>query len=419
MRLPRISTDGGQVNMLRCLFARRRAHLSGAWAALALLLSLPADAGTFAEVLAHAWASQQPASQARQQQRQAQLDAAQTWFPEPPALTVSHRNDRQDRNQGLQEWEVELSTPLWLWGQRERASELAQRELAQSAQDVTLARWQLAGALREAWWEARLAAQDANAAQRRRDSARQQEADVALRVQAGELARLALNQASSARMQAEADWLRARSQQHHSLAQYLGLSRGAALPDRAETPADPASAPDPHPLLASLSARLASARARVLQADHDPRNAPELALTITRERSHRTEPYQTLGKVALKIPFGDRVRNAPRISQAHADWLAVQTELEAARQQQVLSVQAAHEALLLSQQVARQLDEAWQLARQRQGWVEQAVQAGQLGLPEQMRAHAESDQARAQAERGQDELGRAISRYHQSLGVLP
>ena len=82
-------------------------------------------------------------------------------------------------------------------------------------------RWQLAGALREAWWEARLAAQDANAAQRRRDSARQQEADVALRVQAGELARLALNQASSARMQAEADWLRARSQQHHSLAQYL------------------------------------------------------------------------------------------------------------------------------------------------------------------------------------------------------
>ena len=92
------------------------------------------------------------------------------------------------------------------------------------------------------------------------------------------------------------------------------------MPDGAETPADPASAPDPHPLLASLSARLASARARVLQADHDPRNAPELALTITRERSHRTEPYQTLGKVALKIPFGDRVRNAPRISQAHADW---------------------------------------------------------------------------------------------------
>ena len=381
-------------------------------------LAAPAQAASLAEAFDRAWAARQAVSEARQQLRDSQREASDAWLPGPPALTLSQRSDRLDRNAGLREWEVELSAPLWLWGQRELARRLAEREHDAEQHARALARWQLAGALREAWWEAQLAELDAAAAQQRLHTQRALEADAMRRVNAGQEAPLAHNQAAGARAQAETDWLRAQAQARRALNQFTAAARGAALPQQAE-PAHPSALPDAHPLLASLDARVRAAQARLAQANGDSRDAPELALTLTRERGARSEPYQNLAKLSLKIPFGGQARNGPRMAQANVELSEALAELHAGREQLAQDIDSARLARELGQQQARAQAEALQLAEQRLGWIQRAVRAGQLSAPEQWRAQSELHEARSQAQRAQLEAGRAHSRYLQAIGALP
>ena len=90
---------------------------------MVLGFSAPLSAATFKDVLEHAWSNQ--AQTARSEQYDAQLSASQAWVPEPPTLTISYRGDQIDTNNGLREWEAEISQPIWLWGQRDRAQSVA------------------------------------------------------------------------------------------------------------------------------------------------------------------------------------------------------------------------------------------------------------------------------------------------------
>ena len=146
-------------------------------AVVALGFSSPLSATTLKEVLENAWSNQVQA--ARAEQYDAQLSASQSWIPEPPTLSVSGRSDQIDANSGLREWEAEISQPIWLWGQRDRAQAVAQSEREAGIRRFAHERWQLAGELREAWWEVRLAEAEQKEAQRRLDETKQLEADVA------------------------------------------------------------------------------------------------------------------------------------------------------------------------------------------------------------------------------------------------
>jgi cobalt-zinc-cadmium efflux system outer membrane protein len=155
------------------------------------------------------------------------------------------------------------------------------------------------------------------------------------------------------------------------------------------------------------------------QANGDSRDAPELALTLTRERGARSEPYQNLAKLSLKIPFGGQARNGPRMAQANVELSEALAELHAGREQLAQDIDSARLAHELGQQQARAQAEALQLAEQRLGWIQRAVRAGQLSAPEQWRAQSELHEARSQAQRAQLEAGRAHSRYLQAIGALP
>ena len=91
--------------------------------ALASLFLLPnLQAATLREALDQAWSVQAPAQNAQNERYNAELQASQAWTPEPPSIGLSHTTDQLNANAGRREWEVELSTPVWLYGQRERAA---------------------------------------------------------------------------------------------------------------------------------------------------------------------------------------------------------------------------------------------------------------------------------------------------------
>lgn len=387
-------------------------------AALWLGLSAPLPAATLKDALDHAWIANAPAQSARAAQFDAQQAAAGAWLPEPPTLTMSGRGDQVDRNNGWREWEAEVGMPLWLSGQRERAGAVAQGEHQAGMQALVQQRWQLAGELRETWWEVRLAQAELEAAEIKVAQAGRTEADVTRRLKAGDLAPLDLNLARSSVAQAKSERLRMQAALARAQGQFQALSRGAPLPDQDESLAA-AFEQDRHPLLMSLAAKAAAAQARLGQASGDTRNNSELALTLTRERTNSGEPYQNLAKIAIKIPFGSKSRNQPRITAANTDLIEVQIALDSAQRRLAADVVASRAELDQTREAATLQQERLQLAEQSFSWVEKSFQAGQLDLPTLIRTETELADARLQAARARIEAARAVSRYNQTVGVLP
>jgi cobalt-zinc-cadmium efflux system outer membrane protein len=387
-------------------------------AAVVLGFSAPLPAATFRDVLDHAWSNQAQAARARQYA--AQFSASQAWVPDPPTLTISNRSDQIDTNNGLREWEAEITQPIWLWGQRERAQAVAKSEREAGTQRFAEGRWQLAGELRETWWEVRLAEAERNEAERKLKEAAQLEADVLRRVKAGDLAPLDLNQVRSSVAIAKTEVLRTQTAVARTLAQYQALSKGAPLPDLPEALASWKTGTfSDHPALASLAAATAAAQAKFRQVSGDTRNAPEIGVTLTRERSNFNEPYQTLAKVALKIPFGSESRNQPRIAAANADWIEAQLLTEQTRRKLDATITANQLELEQSQGTMSLLQERLQLVEQSALWVDKAFHAGQLDLPARLKAESDLTTARLAYSRAKLEAARAISRYNQAVGVLP
>ncbi len=387
-------------------------------AVVAWSFSAPLSAATLKEVFEQAWSNQ--AQAARAEQYNAQLSASQSWIPEPPTLSVSGRSDQIDANNGLREWEAEISQPIWLPGQRDRAQAVAQSEREAGIQRFAHERWQLAGELREAWWEARLAEMEQNEAERRLEEAMQLEADVNRRVKSGDLAPLDLNQIRSGRMAAKSDVLRTQAAVTRATRQFHALSKGAPLPDQPETPfASDADSISRHPALTRLKAAAGSAQAKLLQASGDTRSTPEIGLTVTRERGNSAEPYQNLAKVTLKIPFGSEARNQPRITAANVELVEARLDAEQAQRTLDAAIATRHLELDQSQSMIALAQERVQLAEQSDAWVDQAFRAGQLDLPARLKAESDLASARLSFSRAKLEAERAVSRYNQAIGVLP
>lgn len=381
-------------------------------------LSAPSSAATLKDALDHAWAAYQPAQSARAAQFDAQDAAARAWLPDPPTLTLTGGSDRIDRNDGAREWEAEVGVPLWLWGQRERAGAVAQGEREAAMQGLAQQRWQLAGELREAWWNVRLAQIELDAAELKLKEAGRLEADVARRVKAGDLAPLDQNQARGAVSQAKSERLRAQAALSRAQAQFAALSRGAAVPDQDETLASDIPS-EQHPQWQELAAKVSAAQARLGQAAGDTRNNPELTFTVTRARDSSDEAYQNTASIGITIPFASSSRNQPRITAANAELIEAQLARDAAQRKLAADVAASRAELEQSRENVVLQQERLQLAEQSFAWVEKAFKAGQQDLPALIRAETELADARLQAARARAEAARAVSRYNQAVGVLP
>lgn len=377
-----------------------------------------AQAASLREALDQAWAVQARLLDARAGQFAAGVAASQAWTPEPPSLGLFNSSDQFNRDQGRREWEVALSAPIWLPGQRDQAEAVAQAEQSAFSGRSALHRWQLAGLLRESWWAVRFAEEDMRSASRQLDEAEQLATDVELRVKAGDLAPLDANQARSRVQQAKQQQGSAELALQQARQVFALASRGAALPDQAETLAAPM-ALELHPSLSSLQDATRSAQARLEQATGDSRNAPEVALSYSNERDDNGADYRARIKLGISVPFGSESRNQARISAANADWIEAQSqrELELAR----IDAGIANARLELAQSHT-QLSLAGaqrKLAKQSAEWVAKGFRLGQFDLSTQVRSQQEQLAAEAQLARSKHAVARAISRFNQAAGVLP
>lgn len=397
--------------------AHRFLNLSGLAALIAF--AVPVHAQTLRETVESAW-HRQPAQQA-QASRLAELEgkrkAADALTPEPPALSISQRSDQVGSNLGLREWEVELSAPLWLGGQRERQRAVVTAEGDAYGAAQALSKWRLAGEVREAWWQARLADAERGLAKQRADSAAALAADVARRVRAGDLARVDANRAQAEQQAAQIALGEAEARAFRALQQFTALTGRPALPAEEEQPATQAAEIHPQRIAAHQQATLA--QKRVDYAGATRRDPPELSLALTRERSSFEERFGNSIMLRLKLPFASDARNQPKLAAAAAERAEADANqiLENARID--ADIASARRELEQARSAVQLSGSRFELARDTQQLLDRAFKAGELDLPTRLRAEAERFEAERDLIRVRLEAGHATSKLNQALGLLP
>jgi outer membrane protein, heavy metal efflux system len=391
------------------------------FALLAAGCGFPAGAQSLHDAVESAWA-RQPAARGvapRNELFRARRDAAGAWLPAPPSIGFSHRTDQIDRDRGAREWESELTVPLWALGAKARAIEHVDAEHTRFDAQRALAKWRLAGEVRDSLWQAIVAGSERTIAERKAEEAKLLATDVVRRLRAGDVAPVDANQARAAAQLAESLLVEAKMRYARSLQQFRLLTGLTTLPAETETTPLDTPAIDVHPQLVAAAKAIEAARARLSQASTVTRDSPELAVGLRSERMMSGERFDNSVRVGIRIPFGTEGRNRPRIAEANAELIEATAELSLIRQQIESEIAAAQSALVAAQSIEVFATERLRLASENRDLYDRAFRLGNLDLPQRLRAENEHFDALLAKERARAEIGRAIARLNQSMGRMP
>ncbi|WP_374673029.1 TolC family protein [Ideonella sp.] len=400
-----------------------RMHGRAAVAGLAIVLAFWASAGaraavTLSQAVDAAWPLGTVAAEAAGQARRAQAGqtAASAWWAAPPSVELGTLRNRQAGRGAASETEVGVALSLWLPGQRAAHQAQGDAELALATTQAQLARWRLAGTVRDAAAEVALQRADVAAAHAQAQELSTLAADVARRVAAGELARADALGADAERLAAATALAQARQRLLAAERQWAALT---GLPEVVDLPVDaPAAASAGHPALAAAAAEVAVARHRLQVARASRRDAPELVLSARHEAAPGEPDVRGVG-VALRVPFGSASRNEPLLAAALSE-VELAEAAERALQRQVQAEQdGARAAETSARQQWRDEQARAALLRERASLIDKSFRAGETALPDMLRALTAATQAEAAAARARAVFAQAVSRLEQALGAMP
>lgn len=372
-----------------------------------------------------AWARQPEALalSARRDAARALRQAADAWTPEPPALEATNKTDQLNRKEGSRELEVGVAVPLWLPGERARTVALGDAEGAALESRSQAAQWRVAAAVREAWWQWQRGRIDAAVAADQLANAQRLAADVARRVQAGDLARADQHQADGAVAAAESVQVQAQATVATALQGLKALTGLTTLPDGAAgdepEPVEAIAPLDTHVALTELQDRATVADRAASLASAQSRANPELVIAATRERGNAAEAYGQSVTVGVRIPFGAGARHDGRVALARAEAMEARAQLALERERLAAERASARLAVEAARAQLGAAERRAQLARESRGFFDQSFRLGETDLPTRLRIEAEAADAERQAARGRIELAAAVSGWRQALGLLP
>lgn len=343
--------------------------------------------------------------------------AAQALLPAAPAVELLRRQGRPGSD-GTRETEVATALPLWLPGQRSARLALADTDVALAQAQQRLARWQIAAQVREAGWTVAAAQAETRQVRLQYDAARQLADDVARRVHSGDLARSDALAADAEVMAAQAALNDAQLRLAEAQRRWSTLT-GLAPPLRDTLAETPTAAGGAHPELQLAEAAIEQARRLGEHTRATRREPPELVLSLRREQDPgATERRDSIG-VGVRVLLGSAARNLPLEAQASSALLVAERALEAARLRTETELALAQDGLQAAQQRLQALAARDALTRERALLFRRAFDAGEMSLPELLRANAAAAGAATELERARVALDAARARLAQAQGITP
>lgn len=341
-------------------------------------------------------------------------------FADGPALNVKYQTDAVGSDKGYREWEGGVEVPLWLPGQRSAHHDEARQTLVSADALAQAKRLEVAGAVRERFWEWALARSMQDEAALAYESAKELESDIARRAAAGELPNsdLLLAQREAANredaLQQAANLTR---QAEQRFKQYTGLDAMPAVePEPLE---DPGILAERHPALVLATAQADRARAARDRVAAERQANPSLWLGGKSTRDGAGAGYDSAVGVELTIPFGRGAHAAPALAEAEealTETLAARERTLRELNESLASARLDHERAVDAVRRATRMkslaDESLRLGRR-------AFDLGETDLVRLLQARTDALSARQQLETRRLESGRAVARLNQIIGVIP
>lgn len=353
--------------------------------------------------------------------------------PGSPYFAGYQRNTVAGNLRNYNETEAEVGMPLWLPGQRDALEATVTTGLFEVEERLGLRRLEVAGVLRNAWWNAQRAARDVSVARSRVETARDIGADMTRRVELGESAQTDALLAKNETLAAETELAQAEGALKVAQVNYMALTGGAPPDGTLESLRPPIDIED-HPALRTPRAALVRARAQAGLVDATPIDNPEVGIfgrqehndqyatdrsldpmePITNQRTDAT----TVG-VRIRIPIPTEGRNEPRRAEALAEMDRATAEYERAKRMVLAEIKASREALAAAQRAAKLANSRLAVANDQFELSRKAFKLGELSAFDLYRVRQlQLDAQRMQANAAIG-VGAAISRLNQAQGCAP
>lgn len=356
--------------------------------------------------------------EARHNEIAAGHDAARSWIAGSPTIGLSERSDRWTDRDGVRETEITLAAPVWLPGQKSARESLAQSSSDDLNAQIANARLGLAGEVRERLWAVAAAREVLAEAQDHQHHLEALSNEVVRRVKAGDLARTDGMLAQQEVLAAQGAVAAAQAKLQEAVARYRTLTGQSDIP-AAEAEPVAASTAEPHPRVRAAQAAVDRSQASLSVVNKTRSEPPTVGVSMRRERdSFASQTGRSVG-IAVQIPIGIGAQYRPletaaltgvetaRAEAAQTD-AAVQADIEVARQQVDMAVQALQSASSRAS-----------LAREHNQLIEKAFRLGERGLADLLRSQALLHESVVAERQQKVAVGLAHARLNQALGIIP
>jgi outer membrane protein TolC len=349
--------------------------------------------------------------------------------PGSPYVAGYQRNAAAGNLRNYNETELEVGMPLWLPGQRDALAGTVTTGLFEVEERLALRRLEVAGVLRDAWWNAQRAAREVLIARNRVATARDIGADMTRRVELGDAAQTDALLAKNETLAAETELAQSEGAVNVARVTYMALT-GGAPPSGALESVRPAIDIEEHPSLRAPRAALARARAQAELVDATPIDNPEIGIFGRQEHNdqYSTGPSQQISDqrtdattvgVRLRIAIPTAGRNEPRRAEALAEMDRATAQYERAKRVVVAEIKAARESLAAARRAATFANARLVVANDQFELSRKAFKLGELSAFDLYRVRQIQLEAQRMEASADINVGVAISRLNQAQGCAP
>lgn len=362
---------------------------------------------------------QQSLLNAHQQMVQARRTMANSALPQAPAVGFSHQSDAWLSHRDEREWQAQVQIPIWLPGQKQARSELANLADESLSMDRAGLEQLAADLLRNAVWDIAMRRNDAALYQQRRDTLRSIAEDVKKRFRAGEVARLEVMQASQETLLAERQAVTADAELMHAQFRYQQLTGLQEMPARLEETLS-----QRQDFSESAFWRAAQARVKLAEGQRnltmiEQRQNPVLTVnTRTMQGGFDSQFNGSMG-VAINIPLQSEVTRAPQLANAEQNIGDARTQLETLRRTLENALHEAEHNLTVSRQELAIIEQQQAIASENATLARKAYRLGELDLNQLLRLQLLAFEAERSLSSQQLQVQWNVAKYNQAVGVLP
>lgn len=355
--------------------------------------------------------------------------------PGSPYFGGSQRNNVSGNLRNFNESEVEAGMPLWLPGQRDAYEATVTTGVREIDERLALRRLEVAGLLRDAWWNARRAAQDVTVARKRVATAQEIGRDMSRRVELGDAAQSDALLAKNETLAAETELSQTEGVEKIARVQYAALT-GGLLPDGTLEVVHGLNDIEEHPALRAPKAALARAESQARLIEATPVDNPEVGVFGRTEHNNQysdlfSDPINPLAPrvnqrtdsgtvgVRFRMPLPTPGRNEPRAAEAAAEIARVRAAYERTKRFVVAEIKAAKIALSAAQKAEKTANQRLSVASEQFELSRKSYALGETSAFDLYRVRQIQLEAQRMEASASVAVGAAISRLNQAYGYAP